>query len=323
MVRPAFSILADGQNITSLIKDRLLSLSITDQAGVESDLMTLTLDDRDHKIALPAHGAELECYLGYEDTPLDRIGLYVVDEVTLASPPATLTIRAHAADMRQSLKSSRNQTYDAITLGELLSTIANRHGLEPKISDGLAAIYYDPVNQIKESDINLLTRLAKEQDAITSVKGGKLIIAPKSKGQTLSGQSLSPVTLSQNELTSWRVNVADREAYQSVAAHYYDSDQAQTITVTAGSDMPQFTIKKSYKDAAEALAAAKAKYQQFQRGTRTLDLTLSYKSGLGAEIPIVIENIREGIDGDWIIDEARHDLSSQGLTTRLAATPKP
>ena len=182
-MQPAFTIIANQQNITSLIKDRLLSLKITDQAGIKSDMLTLTLDDRNHHIALPNHGAELECYIGYQT--LNYMGLYVVDEVEIASPPATLTIRAHAADMRASLKSSHNQSYTDITLGDLLHTITKRHSLNPKITGDLATTHYGHINQIKESDINLLTRLAKEVDAIATVKAGNLMIAPKAKGKTL------------------------------------------------------------------------------------------------------------------------------------------
>ncbi len=321
-MRPTFSIIANGQNITNLINGRLLSLQVTDKAGIKSDLLTLTLDDCDHKIDLPIHGAELECYIGYEGYQTDRVGFYVVDEVELSAPPAVLVVRAHAADMRRSLKSNRDQTYENITLGELLSTIANRHGLVPKITNELDALRYDIVNQSKESDINLLTRLTKEQDAITSIKDVNLIITAKSKGETVSGQTLNPIYLKQRDLSNWRVTIADRQAYQSVTARYHDPDQAKEVIVTAGTGMPHYAIKKNYKNQAEALAAANAKYKQFQRGTRKLSLTLPYKSGLMAEVPIVLNDIRDGVDGEWVIDEARHELSGQGIITKITATPK-
>ena len=61
----------------------------------------------------------------------------------------------------------------------------------------------------------------------------------------------------------------------------------------------------------------KAKYQAFTRGTRKLSLNLPYQSRLMAEPPINLTNIREGINGDWVIEEATHELSSQGLFTRI------
>ena len=42
------------------------------------------------------------------------MGLYIVDEVSIESPPQTMTIRSHAADMRQVLKAPRTKTWGKI-----------------------------------------------------------------------------------------------------------------------------------------------------------------------------------------------------------------
>ena len=78
-MRPIFRILADQQDITDTIRDRLLSLRITDEAGNQSDTVELQLDDRDAKIQWPSHGAELEISLGAGENQLTRMGLYIVD----------------------------------------------------------------------------------------------------------------------------------------------------------------------------------------------------------------------------------------------------
>ena len=109
---PAYRILADGKEITALIRDRLLSLKIEDNAGTQSDTLTLMLDDRDPAITIPRTGARLEVYLGYQETSLQRMGSYTVDEVTLSGSPNTLTIRAKAADMRKSLKACKRRSWD-------------------------------------------------------------------------------------------------------------------------------------------------------------------------------------------------------------------
>ena len=325
-MQPTFTIHANQQDITHLIKTRLLSLQIEDKAGIQSDMLTLTLDDRDHEITLPNHGAELECSIGYENQPLNYMGLYVVDEVELSSPPATMIIRAHAADMKASLKSSRNHNYENITLGELAKTIASRHGLTAKIPTLLANISYDHINQIKESDLNLITRLSIAQDAIASIKAGNLIIKPKDEAKTISGEALPAIKLTEKQITSWRVTIADRQAYNSVSAHYYDAELAKEVKVTIGTGQPEYQIKKGYKNQAEAKATAKAKHQEFKRGTRKLSLTLPYQSGLFAERPIIIDQLPlgrdEGADTIWIIEEAHHKLTNQGLTTTINATQK-
>lgn len=56
---PDFKVIAAGINITPQIRDRLLSLTIMDEAGLKSDSVEITLDDRDGLIELPIPGAPL------------------------------------------------------------------------------------------------------------------------------------------------------------------------------------------------------------------------------------------------------------------------
>lgn len=54
-MRPAFTIRANGRDITAAIRDRLLSISVKDEAGLKSDSVTLRLDDRPLRNADGAH----------------------------------------------------------------------------------------------------------------------------------------------------------------------------------------------------------------------------------------------------------------------------
>src|SRR5690348_11586922 len=105
---PAFRVVADGADITTLINDRLLQLKITDKPGMESDEFELRIDDRDGAVALPARGASIEIYLGYAETTLTRIGRYVVGDVEFSGPPDTIVITGKASDMRGSGKTTRS-----------------------------------------------------------------------------------------------------------------------------------------------------------------------------------------------------------------------
>ena len=46
-MQPDFRIIADAQDITEVIRDRLLSLRLTDESGTQSDALEIQLDDRD------------------------------------------------------------------------------------------------------------------------------------------------------------------------------------------------------------------------------------------------------------------------------------
>ncbi len=95
-MQPIFRIYADRVEITGAIRDRLIELVVTDEAGIQSDELKLTLDDRrreDGAIAeLPRIGTVLTVSLGYAETRLVSLGRFIVDEVEIRSPPATLTV---------------------------------------------------------------------------------------------------------------------------------------------------------------------------------------------------------------------------------------
>lgn len=170
---PDFKVVAAGVNITPQIRDRLLSLTVTDEAGLKSDSVEITLDDRDGLIELPAPGAPMLVFLGYRETGLIPMGLFTFDEVTVTSPPATLTIRAKAADLGGSIKDQKTRSWDNMTIGDIIATIANEHGLTPKVAERFQPVLIEHIDQTEESDIGFLDRMGRDHDALVSVKGGR------------------------------------------------------------------------------------------------------------------------------------------------------
>lgn len=321
---PAFRILADSQDITDRIRDRLLSLRVTDEAGIKSDTVEIKLDDRDALIAWPEHGAELEVSLGYKETGLTRIGIYVVDEVEHGGPPNALTIRAKASDMRQSLKAPRTRAWDNVTLADMLTTIAGEHGLVPKIGESLAAVSYAHIDQTEESDLHLLTRLARENSAVTKPVAGNLIFAVRGEAKSISGLDLPTVQILGPQIQRHQMTQADRGKYAAVLTHWHDPIKAERVPVKVGQGEPVYTLRHTYPDSDQATRAAQAKLGALQRGTGTLSLTLIGNSDLMAEAKLELKGIRDRVDGEWLIQRVEHQFDNQGFVTRIEAeTPKP
>ena len=59
--QPAFTLVVGGIDITLKIQDRLESLTLTDNRGLEADQLDITLDDHDNALALPSRGAIFNC----------------------------------------------------------------------------------------------------------------------------------------------------------------------------------------------------------------------------------------------------------------------
>jgi phage protein D len=75
-------------------------------------------------------------------------------------------------------------------LAASLKTIAAEHGLKPLVSAGLAKIKLPITHQIEESDLNLLTRLAKDYDAVARPAGGYLLFVLRGKSLDANGNPL-------------------------------------------------------------------------------------------------------------------------------------
>ena len=316
---PAFQILADSRDITEKIADRLLALTITDEAGIQSDTVEIRLDDRDDAIELPRTGAELMISIGYRETGLAKMGLYTVDEISLSGPVRTMAIRAKAANMPQSVKAPKTRPWDEITLGDLVSAIAGEHGLTPRVGTELAGINLPHLDQTEESDLHLLTRLAQQFDAVAKPAGGMLLLVKRGQAKSATGKTIPEVILRPDELSSWQATLAERGRYGSVIAEWHDKSAAKREMVQAGDGDPIFQLRRSYPDAEQALSATEAKLASLSRGTGSLEVTLPGNPNLMAEGSVKLTVFRSGIDGRWLINRVTHSISSQGYTTSFSA----
>jgi phage protein D len=315
-MRPSFQLLADREDITATIRDRLLSLRITDEAGTQSDTLEIQLDDRDASILWPSQGAELDVSLGSDEKALSRMGLFIVDEIEHSGPPSTLIIKGKAADMRTSLKAPKTRSWDGITLGALVETIASEYDLIPKISDQLGAITLEHIDQTNESDLHLLTRLARVQGAVSKPVAGFLVFVPKGEAKSATGQELPLVDIKLHHINRHRMTQAERGKYQSVSAYWHDSEEAEKQSVVVGEGEPIFSIRHTYANPQEATQAALAKLQSLNRGTATLSLTVLGNPDLQAEGKIRLSGIRDPVDGVWLVTRVEHQLDASGFVTR-------
>ena len=168
---PDFTILAAGVDITSQIRDRLLSLTITDAAGVKSDSVEIVLDDRGGAIELPLPGAPLVVAMGDRETFLMPIGVSTSDEIGMDGWPQTMTLRGKAANLGGPLKEQKSRSWDDKTFGEIVATIAGAQGLTPKVATDLAKISFVHLDQTEENDMHFLNRVGRDHDAMATVKG--------------------------------------------------------------------------------------------------------------------------------------------------------
>jgi phage protein D len=322
-VQIAYKITADGSNITDLVADRLLACDITDQAGVKSDRLTLTIDDRDQRLEIPETGAELQVWLGYVGEVLVNMGKFTVDEVEVRGPAREMTIRANAADMTGEIKSPKERSWDGVSLGDVVRKIASEHRLTPAISQELAAIQLGHVDQT-ESDMQLLTRLCSDQGATCKVADGRLVVAKRASGKSTGGSDLPVAAIDAGDCSDWSANIAERGRFKTVIAQWHDLKTGKRSEERAGSGKPAITLKHTYQSKDAAKRAAKSKIEAMNRGGSKIQISgLVGDPTMSAELEAELSGFRDGLDGDgWVINSVTHSFTSSGYTCNLEIEQK-
>lgn len=325
---PSYQVIANGSDITARVQDRLISLTLTDATGMESDVLEIVLSDSDPAIPLqvPPTGAELELFLGYDGLNA-AMGLFVCDEVELAGWPGEMTIRARAAVYDKSkggktdLQTQKNRSWPKDTkLGDVVSKIAKEHGLEPAVAKSLQSITLPHIDQFDESDIHLLTRLAKQYDAIVKPAAGKLTLAKRGESKSVSGEQITPVLVHSSNCTRWRMVQSKRETAGMVVAYWQAVKSAKRKEVKVGSGEPVRRLKSYYPTEEMALAAARSDLQRRGRGKQTLALTVIGSPTIAAEAPLTAVGFRPGVDGEWLITRVLHRIDpASGYTCDIEA----
>lgn len=317
--QPLCKLVVDGQDITNAIEKRLDSIRLTDNRGMEADTLDINLSDHDGALAIPPRGAKIELWLGWTTNGLIYKGSYTVDETEHSGAPDVLSIRARSADLRETLKTKREQTWKDVTLREILSTIALRSQLDLKIAPSLSGQTIAHFDQANESDANIITRLAEQFDAVIGVKAGCLICGVTGAGKTSSGLSLPHITLTREDGDGHRFLQADRNSYSGVKAYYYEANSAVKQEAIAGGGDNLKELRHTYADQQSALRAARSELTRLLRGTATLSYQLAHgRPDLIPELTYSLIGVKDEIDAiTWLGSSVSHEYSSSGYTTSL------
>lgn len=320
---PAFRIAADGRDATAPIADRLLSLRVTDEAGLQADELEIALDNRDDRIAPPRRGAVLTLALGFSGQPLTEMGRFVVTATRGAGPVRTLSVIARAADFDGPIRAPRTRVWRTMSFGAVARAIAEERGLTPRVAPAFDAPVLASVEQAEESDLNLLARLADDAGALATIKGGALVVVREGAGETADGRPIPPVAVRAAEASAWSWSIEDRDAYRAVRAFWTDLGAAERRPVTVGEttdEAPVFEIRRVFATEQEALQAARARLARLARGAGSLSIDLAgFSPGLTADAPVRAVGFDAAADGDWRAIRVEHALDAGGLTTRLEA----
>ncbi|VEJ45807.1 contractile injection system protein, VgrG/Pvc8 family [Bartonella vinsonii] len=241
-MKPFCMVLANGEDITKTLMDYVLSIEITDEAEDKSDRITIELDDRIRDsdngfLDIPLIGTVLSVTLGYEGGKNRDMGAYLIDEISVSSPPQSLSVTGRAASMNTSYRTPKSQSYHQQTLGSIVQEIAQRNGYSAKVDPSLAKIVVRHIDQTAESDMAFATRLAEEYDAVAKPVDGKLVLAKRGEGKAITGETLPVVVIHEKHCTSWDFKYSARD--EAGAANGLETDGGDDQKAAADARAPE------------------------------------------------------------------------------------
>jgi phage protein D len=317
---PDFRITVAGEDATAPIRDRLLSLTLTDEDGDKADRLEIEIDDRDGAVEFPDMEAILDVALGFKGQALAPMGQFAVDALGGEGPVQSLRITATAADLKGDIRAPRTRAWEGKSLSDIVATIAGEAGLRPVVGASVAGTVWDYLAQTAESNLHFLTRITATLDATCKPAGGTLLVQRRGEGQAASGEALTAPALGPDRMSTWSWDLDGRVVYKSVEAEWRDIATGEVHKITKGSGAPLKKLRHVHATEAEATRAAEAVLSGAARGAMTINAECSgFHPGLLAGATVTLSGMpRPELDGEWQLKTVTHRLTSSGLTTGFA-----
>lgn len=318
---PYISLSSGGLDLIPVWGPLMLSLVVSDEKGIESDKITIELDDADGQCSYPGEGQVVTVSGGYENEGGRVTGQYEIDQVDFEGWPQKIILQGTTVSAKKETKERKTEAHkkeDTKTLGDLAKKIGKRNGWQPKISDEIAKIELEYEGQAGEFDAQFLTRVAARFGGIVTVKQGNLIVSKAAGGKSASGQAMTPILVSPGlNLIHYRCSIKKRPDHGKAEAHTFDRKKVERDDAKTGSGESTFKIREPFKNKKEAEAAAEAKLAELARATGSATFEIEGDTTARAEAPVIASGIRSKVDGRWNSTRVEHRWDESGYTTTI------
>lgn len=316
MTHPQVNVTVDGAPVSGAFFDNLLSLTIVDREGVQSDTLSLVFNDAPPHFQSPRRGAVVNVTI--QNGVSDFTGDYVVDRVEFECLPYKITVSGHSADLRSEMKANKTKHWDNSAVKDIVKEKAENYGLKFKISDAVSSHLYDWIGQQDESDLHFLERLAKRHGALFTIKNSVLLWLERGTGKTADGVAIPPAKILPTSIIqgSCKVSETDVDRFAKVKCYWQDRKGAKRQEVVVDADPEasgEHTLREPFSSKEEAEAAAQAAAREMMRGLVETSCSIIGRPGLMAGQPAAYSGVRPVIDDrEFILELVRHTYTKTG-----------
>ena len=334
--RASVKLLYDSVNISKDIAPYLKALTFTDNFEAADDLQ-ITLADREGLWKtdwFPSKGATLRATLLVHDWNAEGdeaelyCGQFFIDEITVAGPESTVTIKARSTPVGtkkqaaggDAMRTKKTRAWEATTLKTIAAQIA---------AEANVKLYFQLSQDISYN------RLGWEDGGDFRVKltDKKLIIASQADlEKTASAVTVKPpdgkgndggsVAAAPGRLSSWNLTTSANTQYRACKVSWYDARKKKTYSSTVQAETQEtgqtLVINQRCESQADAQRIARARLRTANMNTVKGSLSMIGDVRMSAGLNIDLEGF--GVfDGKYFIDTATHTVDgSGGYTTALS-----
>ena len=332
--QPNFSLSVEGDDITDTVRENLVNLTLRDFGGdsKQSDQISFAVVSPDMK--LPPKGVKISIAMGFGGELVNK-GTFVVDSRksgASSTQPRIVEIVAKAYSKtnergHSTLQSQKMRSFSNITLGDLVNTLASEHGLTARVDSTLVNQVVSHADQVGESDMNLMTRVATRYGAVSKVTHDYWVLTPRGSDTTVSGKPLPVNTITPDMCSSWRYhdNSDHPDSSQTgggtIIVRYKDMDdggKVKSLKVGSGEPVNDYPIPQ--KDLAGARIIAGGCTAHSKRKLCGMSMSMDVTPELltmTAEGKITTSGFGSVEDRDWKISTLELRMSEQGFTMDL------
>lgn len=197
------------------------------------------------------------------------------------------------------------------------------------MADVLKDIHISHIDQVAESDANLLARLARDYNAVSKPSGGYWLFLQQGATATASGKQTGGITITPDEVSNWSYSEGERgsstgkatgsggKAKEKIGVRYYDEEDGTTKTSSVEHDGPAMTNPYTQSEKTTAEQQANSRKTQAKRNEQKMTLTGPCRPKhvpLTAEAGVTTSGFGTREDRAWVVESLVFSLTSAGFS---------
>ncbi|WP_033915521.1 phage late control D family protein [Campylobacter sputorum] len=294
-VKPKIKILYNGVDKTADM--HWTNINIDDNESDLADVVSLTLVWQN---LLPRFKDSIDIYV--DD---NFLGHFIIANIR-ADYKKSISVEAVSVDMMSDFTKNKNRTFEAMSYGEILQSIANENGYETKLD-------FERLNEVitleqhDKSDMNICKEIADTLELTFCVKNKHLIFYDRTQERERISYDLNA-----DEVISLSWEHVYKEIYNSCEVKWQDTKDGITKIARYGNEEPILRITSMCKDETSALKMAQSRLKAQKNKELSGNLSVIGRPwSAGAYLDLSID----GETKRYTIKKVTHQISKSGWIT--------